>query len=82
MRSLAWAAAAVAVFGTAQIGTAQAYEWGGGSCVGYGCVRALHDDDDGDRVVVRRRIIEERPSIRIEERRIERRPHDWDDDED
>jgi hypothetical protein len=81
MRTLVLAGAAFAMFGLAPIGAAQAYEWGGGSCVGEGCVRALHDDDD-DRVVVRRhRTIEERPAVRIEERRIDRRARDWDDED-
>ncbi len=64
-------------------GTAQAYEWGGGSCIGYDCARRIHDGryyrpargyhDDYD----------VRPRVRVYERRIYRShpSDDWDDDD-
>lgn len=61
---------------------AQAYDWGGGTCIGYGCARVL---DDGYRPVRQyRRVeeIEERP-VRVIERRTTRRVYEEiDDDED
>ena len=60
---------------------AQAHEWGGGSCVGYGCARVL---DDGDRPVRQyRRVeeIEERP-VRGIERRSYRRVYEEVEDDD
>ncbi|KAB1071678.1 hypothetical protein F6X51_18790 [Methylobacterium planeticum] len=60
--------------------SAQAYEWGGGSCVGYGCVRALHED--GYRPARAYRYEERRPDVRIIERRRDLRDaEDWDEDE-
>jgi hypothetical protein len=58
---------------------AQAYEWGGGSCVGHGCVRAIHE---GEYRSVRGYRYEERPDIRIIERRRDLRDaEDWDEDD-
>ncbi|GAB6844497.1 hypothetical protein HNR00_002797 [Methylorubrum rhodinum] len=62
-------------------GPAQAYDWGGGTCVGYGCARVL---DDGYRPVRQyRRVeeIEERP-VRVIERRSVRRVYEIDEDDD
>lgn len=61
---------------------AQAYDWGGGTCIGYGCARVL---DDGYRPVRQYRRVEEfeeRP-VRVIERRTTRRVYEEiDDDED
>lgn len=62
---------------------AQAYEWGGGSCIGYGCVRAVHE---GEYVPASRVYGVERPRLRAYEydRRVYRVPpaDDWDDEDD
>lgn len=66
-------------------GPAQAYDWGGGTCVGYGCVRAIDDGyRDGYRPVRQyRRVeeIEERP-VRVIKRRSVRRVYEVDEDDD
>ncbi|WP_336487744.1 hypothetical protein [Methylobacterium nigriterrae] len=67
--------------GTAMAVPAQAYEWGGGSCIGYGCVRAIHEGEY--RPVRSYRYDEERPAVRVIERRHRvYRHHDWDEDDD
>ncbi len=69
--------------GLSAIGPAQAYEWGGGSCIGYDCARRIHD---GDYRRVRTYEFDDhrRPGVRVyERRRIERYEVDDDfDDED
>ncbi|ACL56543.1 hypothetical protein [Methylobacterium nodulans] len=81
MMKIALITVAMAALGPALVNSAEAYEWGGGSCVGYGCVRALHDEDY--RPVRHYRTYEERPAVRVYERRTHRgwRHHDWDDDD-
>jgi hypothetical protein len=76
MRRLVLVLAATAATG-ALTGSAQAYEWGGGSCVGYGCVRDVHDGYD--RAERRDRVYEERPAVRVYEHRGTRTRPDWDD---
>lgn len=75
---------AAAAASTVLAGSAQAHDWGGGTCVGYGCVRDL--DDDGLRPVRGYRRVEhyeERPAVRVIERRSYRvyRDDDLDDDD-
>ena len=80
MRKFALMTGAALLAGTALAGSAQAYEWGGGTCIGYGCVHR-HVYDGGYRAVRHYDDYDVRPGVRVYERRIYRH-HDWDDDDD
>lgn len=67
--------------GTVLAGPAQAqgYDWGGGTCIGYGCARPVYRD--GYRGIRHYDEEDVRPDVRVYERRVYRH-HDWDDDDD
>lgn len=62
--------------------SAQAYEWGGGTCVGYGCVAAAHDSPYRE-VSREYRDGHYAPRVRVyeERRRVVVPENDWDDDD-